>query len=90
MHDTPWQAAAPLPPLAADPGARAALRRYARAQRLTQFARELATWQRLGTLDHPRNAARVAYRRACLDNWATYLDGWQPEARPQGGRRAQG
>ncbi len=50
-------------------------RRYQRSLRLTQFQRDLDTWKRIGAIDNPRYAERVAYRRMCIERWQEYLDG---------------
>lgn len=52
-----------------------AWRRYRRSRDLVRFQRDLDIWKRAGTLDHPRNAAKVAYRRECLQRWEDYLEG---------------
>ncbi len=62
--------------------------RYARALRLSQFARDIAR----GPTTLMRNG-RLAYRRQCLDRWRDYLDGWtppRPRQRSGRGERAEG
>lgn len=59
-------------------------RRYRRALALTQFQRELDVWQRGGQIDHPRYAEKVAYRRMCIENWQSYLNG---DITPHTGRK---
>ena len=50
-------------------------RRYQRSLRLKQFARDLASWERQGWLDHPHFVEKIAYRRDCLARWEEYLNG---------------
>lgn len=49
--------------------------RYARALRLSQFARDLGR----GPTTMLR-AGRLVYRRQCVELWRAYLDGWTPRS----------
>lgn len=65
-------------------------RRYQRSLRLSQFARDLAAWERVGMLDHPRYRERAAYRRTCIERWQDYLDGLIDPPPGQGRRTKRG
>lgn len=76
--DEPWKAVAPLPDSRSDgPGNR----RYQRAQRLSEMARNL----RGPLASQPHRQRSVAYWRHCVDNWQEYLDG--KIGPPHGGRQ---
>jgi len=55
--------------------------RYERAQRLSQFKQDVERG-----ISVMMSEERLAYRRACLDRWQDYLDGWTPGAPRAGGR----
>ena len=48
-------------------------RRYERARRLSQFARDVARGPTV-----MMSPALIAYRQQCLDRWQEYMDGWAP------------
>lgn len=79
----PWAVEAPT--TTRDPEAN---RRYQRAQRLTAFEADLERWRTPEF--QARYADQIAYRQACLERWADYLDGWTPPKPPNRGGRPTG
>ena len=72
----PWYTPSPPQPEAE------ARRRYQRALRLSQFARDIERGARL-----MMTPAMLDYRRQCLDRWQDYLDGWTPPLPERDGGR---
>ncbi len=52
----------------------ASVRRYKRALCLSKMQADLILWEQNGVIDLPHFAARVAYRRFCVEHWQDYLE----------------